>query len=88
MKDIAEFLNKYVVVRRVCLIASMVLTWVGFLWAMRYAEHSTLDGLNTAAVIGAILTPLSVFTGAVIKFYNDGRNVQLIAKQTDPEVVE
>lgn len=43
-------------------------------WAMHYAElHAERPGLDTAAVIAAVLAPYMALQGAAIKFYFEAR---------------
>jgi hypothetical protein len=50
--------------RRLYVIAATVLTWQVTLWAMRFAEVSTKDGFQIAAIIGAV----AAVPGAVVAF--------------------
>lgn len=73
---IARFWNwiddRYIV-RRLVLIGTFVTT----IWAIReafiFATSSPFDGGGTAAVIAAILAPLSVLQGFAFRDYNSGR---------------
>ena len=76
---IAYFIENHALVRRMILAAMMVLTFMVYRWAMGYAEISDHDGIGTAAVIAALLTPLSALQGAIFKFYIDSRSPQTVA---------
>jgi hypothetical protein len=47
-------------------------TWA-LAWAMRFAEASSLPGLERAAVVAAVLAPVSALNGYVFKWYTDSR---------------
>lgn len=73
IKEFMEFMDRHFIVRRACVVSSLILTFMCFLWAMRYADAHPDPGL--AAIIGAILVPISAFQAAVFKFYSDARDV-------------
>lgn len=66
---IDRLLNKQALVRRASLIFTFWMTYEAFRWAYAFAVASKFDGLGTAAVIGAVLTPLSALQGYVFNRY-------------------
>src|SRR3990167_1423681 len=54
------------------IIVSLWLTIRVVEWAMNYAdEHYEVEGLQIAAIIGAVLTPWGIMQAALFKFYAD-----------------
>lgn len=59
-------------------------------WAMEFAEFTHLSGLEAAAVIGAVLSPLAILHAAIFKFYtgtaivNVSANSPVKPKQPNP----
>ena len=76
MEPLYDFLDRSRIFRR----SGYVLCWFLILkaayWTAGYAEmalHAEVTGMETAAVIAAILTPLSGLAAMVFKAYSDGR---------------
>lgn len=76
MNWLYDFMDRSRVFRR----GGYVLCWFLILkaayWTAGYATAALaagVSGVDTAAVIAAVLTPLSGLAGMVFKFYNDGR---------------
>lgn len=67
-----RMLNKQSLVRRSALLFTFYITYEAFRWAYVFANTSKFDGLGTAAVIGAVLTPLSALQGYVFNRYAAG----------------
>ena len=67
-----RLLNKQAIVRRASLIFTFWMTYEAFRWAYTFALASKFDGVGTAAVIGAVLTPLSALQGYVFNRYASG----------------
>lgn len=57
-------------IRTITLIWMMWITTKTFLWAMSFAQTTDNSPMETAALIGAILTPIAGLHGAVFKFYS------------------
>jgi hypothetical protein len=66
-------LHKGSLIRRGLLGIAAYMQVYALLWCFEYATTSTHDPLAIAAVIGALLTPVSALFAAAIKFYNDAR---------------
>jgi hypothetical protein len=74
------------------LYASFYLTWVACRWGFEYTvAEAGKPGLETAAVIGAILGPTLGLTGFVFKFYlgdsADARRVDAATPTTETTLV-
>ncbi len=56
--------------RRFALWAGIILTIYTCLWCMQLVAHPPIQysGVDVAAIIAAVLTPLSLLTGALMKF--------------------
>lgn len=70
-----KFLDRYRVTRRITLGIAIWMTWVVSVWAMRFAldfvaAHAT-TGMELAAIIAAVTTPVTAFGGYVFKTYSD-----------------
>jgi hypothetical protein len=69
---IGDFIDNRALVRRVAFFwAAWLLTDV-IAWGKTFADHHpTMEGLQMAAIIGAIVGPVSATFAAVFKFYAD-----------------
>lgn len=59
------------------IVVTLFLTWDVIQWAMAFAdEHYSVEGVQIAAIIGAVLTPWGLMQAALFKFYADlkGKN--------------
>jgi hypothetical protein len=68
-----DFIDSRAVVRRSVLACTIYLTISSTSEAFAFARVSTFDGLGTAAVIAAILTPLAALQGFAFSAYASGR---------------
>ena len=55
--------------RRFALYASVILTIYACIWCIEFASTTDKDSAWVAAIIAAVMTPLSGMTGALLKFY-------------------
>jgi hypothetical protein len=53
--------------------ATLWMTYQSFVWAAAFAEHTAHTGLEVAAIIAAVLAPLSILQGAVFNAYTASR---------------
>lgn len=70
--DIIKFLDNAKFFRRVTLIVVLVMTWRSFVWGAELATAwlaTTKPGLEVAAVLGAVLAPMSYVIKAVFDTY-------------------
>lgn len=76
------------VVRRIAFFAMMWLTYTSYKWVMAYVETIDTVGIEHAAIIGAVLGPISGLQAAIIKFYAENphhfthRNIRVEPKTT------
>lgn len=69
-----EFLDRRSVFRRVAFVWMMWLTSKATMWCFSFAAAKTYeDGMQAAAVIGAVMLPISGLQAAVIKWYSEHR---------------
>lgn len=61
------------IVRRVVLGYTLYMTWYGVHICLEFAKVSTFDGLGTAAVIAAVLVPITALQGFAFANYTAGR---------------
>lgn len=73
MRDFLDFLEQAMVVRRIILFTSCWLTWDSYRWASEFAMATDKAGLEVAAVVAAVTTPVSWITIAVFKTYVEGK---------------
>lgn len=68
--------------RRFALWSGIVLTIYTCLWCMQLVAHppTQYSGVDVAAIIAAVMTPLSLLTGALMKF---GEQYKGIVRATD-----
>ena len=71
--------------KKAMLYASFYLTWVASKWGFEYTiAEAGKPGLETAAVIGAVLGPTLGLTGFIFKFYlADSADARAVAAQQD-----
>lgn len=69
----SDFVSKYIPVRVTVLSIAIWMTWLVSDWAMWYAIGNTRNGVEIAAIIGAVTTPIVVFGGYVFKAFIDSR---------------
>jgi hypothetical protein len=71
------FLDRRSVFRRIAFCWMIWLTTKATFWCFAYASTKLyMDGLQTAAVIAAVMTPIAGLQGAVFKFYSETRQEQ------------
>jgi hypothetical protein len=83
--------ERFQLVRRFSLAWTLVLTHETYRWAFTFAAANAADGVGTAAILGAILGPLSVLQGYVFGQYVKGtteredyvRNLGVAAEGSD-----
>lgn len=68
-----EWIDSRGIVRRVSLGFTFYMTYVSFKWAIEYAAASKLPGLEVAAVVAAVLAPISYLQKAVFEAYIGSR---------------
>jgi len=81
-----RILDESKAVRRILLIWGFWIQAEALTWAYGYASASNgASAGEKAAVIGAILGVVSVFFGAVVKFYNESRMQDTSISQPPPQ---
>lgn len=70
--DVIKFLKDGRVFSRFTLTVTLWMTWKAFQWAAEFASMSPKGGLELAAVIAAVLTPISALQAAVFHTYSKG----------------
>lgn len=65
--------NKQMLVRRVSLVFVLALTALTYKWGMDFAMTSARSGVDVAAILAALLTPLTTLQGFIFKFYSEAR---------------
>ena len=69
-----DWIDKRFIIRRILVLVVLWLTIQTILWAMNFSETCVdRTGTDIAAIIAAILTPLSVLQGMVFKFYLESK---------------
>lgn len=71
-KGFYDELHKGMWIRRIILFISVAVQVYALFWSFGFAMLGG-DLLGKAAIIGAIMTPVSALLGVAIKLYNDGR---------------
>ena len=70
-----DFIDNRAVVRRTVLAFTLYMTWYGVHEAWIFADKSSFDGVGTAAVIAAVLTPIAALQGFAFQSYSKSRAV-------------
>lgn len=69
-----EFLDNRFVFRRVAFCWMMWLTTYASMWSFDFARSTAYsNGVEMAAVIGAVMGPIAVLQGAIFKWYQEAR---------------
>lgn len=68
-----NWLDNRMIVRRLLLIGTMYLVWDSYAWCKSFAEHTTRDGLQIAAIIAAVTGPVTILLKFVVDNYTEGR---------------
>jgi hypothetical protein len=68
-----DFVDNRGVIRRLVLLAAIVMTWRVSLWAMEFAGLCKLSGVEAAALIAAVTAPVTLFASSVFKNYIEAR---------------
>ncbi len=68
-----DWIDSRAIVRRASVVVCLYLTIVQPIAAWQFAQLKLYPGLEVAAIIAAVLTPLAALQGAVLKFYFDVR---------------
>ncbi len=80
MRPVLDFINDNAIIRRLVLLAAIVMTWRVTAWGVQIGWHwlnlpvpLRPSGVELAAVVAAVTAPLTLFTGSVFKAYVEGR---------------
>lgn len=67
------FIDERGIVRRIVLGIAIWMTWLVSDWAMWFAVGNARNGVEIAAIIGAVTAPIAAFGGYVFKAYLDSK---------------
>ena len=67
--------DKYKVTRRLMVALSMWMTWLVSEWAMWFCVGNTRNGMEIAAIVAAVTSPVMAMTAVVFRAYVDGDKV-------------
>ncbi len=73
MDKFFEYVDKYMLIRRVMTLGTFAITIWAIWWAMEFAMSSTRAGADVAMIIGAILVPVNSLQGYMFGSYSRGR---------------
>jgi len=73
MTTASGLVSKYVPTRTVVLGTAIWMTWAVSDWAMWFAVGNDRNGMEIAAIIGAVTAPICAFGGYVFKAYLDSK---------------
>ena len=68
-----DFIDKRRVVRRIAFFFILWVTAYTTQWTLDFASNSTRQGMEVAAIIGAVWAPLAALQAAIFAFYDKGR---------------
>lgn len=69
MSTASGVISKYVPTRILVLSTAIWMTWLVSDWAMWFAVGNARNGVEIAAIIGAVTAPICAFGGYVFKAY-------------------
>ncbi len=73
MDKFFEYIDKYMLIRRVMTLGTFATTIWAIWWAMLFAMDSTRPGTDVAMIIGAVLVPVNSLQGYMFGSYSRGR---------------
>lgn len=65
--------RNFISVRGFTLYITLWMSWKAFAWAAVFASTTTLDGLQSAAMIAAVTAPISALQGFIFKYYMEAK---------------
>ena len=65
--------RNFISVRAITLYVTVWMTWESFAWAAIFASTTTLDGMQSAAMIAAVTAPICALQGFIFKFYMEAK---------------
>ena len=68
-----NWLDNRMIVRRLLLLATSYLVWDSYAWCKSFAELTTRDGLQVAAIIAAVTGPVTVLLKFVLDNYAEAK---------------
>lgn len=68
-----NLLNKQMLIRRFALLFVLGLTAYAYKWGFDFAYLSPRSGIDIAAILAALLAPLTTLQGFIFKFYSEAR---------------
>ena len=72
-----NWVDKHQADRQIAFYFTLWMTYQIVDWAMNFVDiHPDKPGLETAAILAAVMTPWSAFQAAVFKFYSENRESQ------------
>lgn len=69
----SNIVSKYIPVRTIVLGTAIWMTWAVSEWAMWFATGNARNGVEIAAIIGAVTAPICAFGGYIFKAFVDSR---------------
>lgn len=70
-----NWVDQYLVVRRLVLGIAIWMTWAVSEWAMWFATGNARNGIEMAAIIAAVTAPVTAFGAYVFKVYAEGKRI-------------
>ena len=82
LNSVMDFIDTRAVVRRIAFFWVLWMSAEALTWTLEFAWVSVRPGMEVAAIIAAVWTPLAGLQAAVFKFYDSGRAMQIQNTQT------
>lgn len=74
LNSVMDFIDERAIVRRLAFFWMLWMTGNAFYWTIEFAWTSSRPGMEIAAILAAVWTPLTALQAAVFAFYDKGRN--------------
>lgn len=71
---VLNFVDERAIVRRIAFFWVLWITGTVIRWSMDFAQTSTRPGMEVAAILAAVWTPMTALQAAVFAFYDRGRS--------------
>ena len=69
-----DWIERHRILRKIVILTTLWMTVTAFRWSMSFAMMSDKAGVEIAAIIASIMTPLSVLQGATFTFQTKGEH--------------
>lgn len=74
-REAMNWSDRYKVTRRLMVAIALWMTWMVSEWAMWFSTGNTRNGMEIAAIVASVTSPVMAMTAVVFRAYVDGDKV-------------